>query len=159
MTFKGVDAEIKRLFQGVKDLEKEAIAEVQRAAVVVTQEMMALTPVWQGTTVRNFAASVGGSVSGNEKSPIGGVAPGPTNSMGLGEEPRRPANEAEALADVQGAVAGMRNLQDVFVGNTANDFNAVDSGALPTPQKARNPGGVIRPAQANARAKLGSKWK
>lgn len=159
MKFDGVDAEIARLFEGVKKLEADAIREVQRATMVVAQEMMDRTPVWEGTVVRNFAAAVGTSPSGSEKSAIGSGDPGPTNSMALGSEPRRPANEAAARAEIAQSVAGMRALKDVFIGNTSNDFDKADSGALPTPQRSRNPGGIVRPAQSAARGKLGGNWR
>lgn len=159
MKFAGVEAEIARLFNGVKELEKQAIAEVQNATVVVVRECMKNTPVWEGEVVRNYNAGVGGAAGGGAKSPIGGGDPGPTNSMALGSEPRRPANEAASLGEVRAAVAGMRALQDVVVGNSSSNFNRADSGAAPTPQTARNPGGIVRPALSSARGRLKGNWK
>lgn len=159
MKFTGVEAEIARLFSGVKELEQKAIKEVQSATVVVVKECMNNTPVWEGEVVRNFTAGVGSAPGGAAKKPIGGVDPGPTNSMALGSEPRRPANEAAAMSDVKGAVTGMRSLQDVFIGNASDNFNRADSGAAPTPQTARNPGGIVRPALSSARGQLRGNWK
>lgn len=159
MKFAGVNEEIMRLFAGLKELEKQAIKEVQSATVVVVKECMKNTPVWEGEVVRNFNAGVGGAAGGGAKAPIGGGDPGPTNSMPLGSEPRRPANEAAALGEIRGAVAGMRALQDVFIGNASGNFNRADSGAAPTPQTARNPGGIVRPALSSARGKLRGNWK
>lgn len=159
MKFAGADAEIARLFAGVKELEKQAIAEVQNAAVVVVQECMKNTPVWEGEVVRNYNAGVGGPGGGGAKAPIGSGPTGDTKNMALGSEPRRPANESAALGEVRSAVSGMRALQDVVVGNSSSNFNRADSGAAPTPQQARNPGGIVRPALSAARGKLKGNWK
>lgn len=159
MKIVGVEAEIARLFKGVKDLEKEAIISVQNAAVIVTQECMKNTPVWEGEVVRNYSAGVGSKSGAGAKPPIGSGPTGETKSMALGAEPRRPANEAAALGEVRGAVAGMRALEDVFISNASDNFNRADSGAAPTPQQARNPGGITRPALSSARGKLKGNWK
>jgi len=159
MKFSGVDAEIARLFQAVKDLEQEAIKEVQAATVVVVRECMKNTPVWEGEVVRNYTAGVGDAASGGAKPPIGGVDPGPTSNMAMGAEPRRPANEAAALGEVRAAVAAMRTLENVTIGNSSDNFNRADSGAAPTPQTARNPGGIVRPALSSARGILRRNWK
>ena len=159
MKFVGVEAEVARLFTAVKELEQRAIEEVQHATVVVVRECMKNTPVWEGEVVRNYNAGIGGGSGGGVKAPIGGVAPGNTNSMPLGSEPRRPANEAAALADVNASISGMRSLSDVVIGNSSANFNRADSGAAPTPQSARNPGGIVRPALSSARGILRRNWK
>lgn len=154
--FTGIDAAIAELKRGVGDLEQQAIAETRRAARIILESLFEHTPVWSGETVRNFRFSVGSPPSRGTSAAIGSGEPGPTNHLPLGAEPRRPANEAAARADLEAALSGMTKLADVFGTNTvgATKWNLLDSGVAPAPGKARNPAGIELPAMQGARGKL-----
>jgi len=158
--FTGIDAAIAELKRGVADLEQQAIAETRRAARIILESLFEHTPVWSGETVRNFKFSVGGAPARGTSAAIGSGEPGPTNHLPLGAEPRRPANEAAARADLEAALGGMTKLADVFGTNTvaATKWAMLDSGVAPAPGKARNPGGITVPALQNAKHQLRN-WK
>lgn len=163
MSFTGVGAEITRLKKGVKDFEKEAVLKMKNAVLVIMTELFSRTPVWTGETVRNYAVGLGTRPSGGSKGAIGSGDPGPTNSMAMGSEPRRPANEAAALTEALAAVSGMRKLQSVFITNFVDGekWSLIDSGSAPggPGQRVRNPGGVVKIAEMNAKARLGGDFK
>lgn len=157
----GIDSCIAEIRAAIDDLEQQAVAETKRAARIIQAELFANTPVWSGETVRNYKWAIGAAPARGAMEAIGSGEPGPTNHLAMGEEPRRAANEAAALADMESALAALTKLSDVFGTNTvaATKWNMVDSGVAPAPGKARNPGGVEMPAMQNAKAKLGPTWK
>lgn len=159
--FTGIKGEMSRVRKSAKELEKAAVVEVKRAGAVVIEAMFRRTPVWEGTSVRNFVAGIGKVAGGSEKPPIDNGPPGPTNLMAIGEEPRRPPNEAAARGEMQGVLKTLKKLQDVWFSNNSRDFDLVDAGAAPggPGQKIRNPGGVMLLAKQLARAQLGGLWK
>ena len=159
--FYGVGAEIKRLLKEVKDLEQEGVRQLKLAAITVIEALQSKTPVWSGETVRNYAVGVGQKPSGGEKAPIGTSPPGDTNSMSLGEEPRRPANEAAAIADAHASLSRLRRLQSLVITNLVSDekWDLVDSGSAPTPERARYPGGVAIAGLQKAKQMLGENWR
>lgn len=158
--FTGIDSAITELKEAVAALEHQAVEETKRAARVIQAELFANTPVWSGETVRNFKWAIGAAPARGALEAIGSGEPGPTNHLPLGEEPRRAANEAAALADLEAVLGGMSKLADLFGTNTvaATKWNLVDSGVAPAPGKARNPAGVEAPATQNARHRLPN-WK
>lgn len=157
----GIRGEMGRARKEAKTLERAAVQEVKRAGAVVIEAMFRRTPVWEGTTVRNFVAGIGSRPGGGEKAAIDNGPPGPTNDMAIGEEPRRAPNESAARGEMQGVLKSLKKLQDVFFTNNAKDFDLVDAGAAPggPGQKIRNPGGVMLLAKQLARAQLGGLWK
>jgi hypothetical protein len=159
----GIAAEMKRLREAVKELEKAAIVEMKKATVVVLQELFARTPVWSGETVRNYVVGVGVMPSGGPKSALGTGDPGPTNSMRMGTEDRRPENESAALSEAQAALSRMTRLKSIFITNTVDGlkWSLIDSGSAPggPDQVVRNEGGTSKIAEMNARARLAGKFK
>lgn len=154
--FRGSASEIRRLMAEVRELEREAVREVQNAARIVVDELMRGTPVWEGETVRNYGVSVGGN-SPSYRAAIGTGDPGPTNSMSLGEEPRRGINEDAAKADMERTLAAFKKLGPrIAVINTVDEkkWDLVDSGSAPTPEMARYPGGVEILATQRAKGRL-----
>lgn len=158
MQFSGADAEIKRMRDELKAFEMRAVEETKRAARVIMAELFAHTPVWEGTAIRNYVWYAAGGGAGGEKQALGSGDPGPTNDMSLGSEPRRPANEAAARADMETFLGAMRKLTSVRVSNTAAHFDLVDNGSAPTGDRARNPGGVMKVSEGNAKGAL-EHWK
>jgi hypothetical protein len=153
--FTGIAATIAELKRGAEELEHQAVEETKRAARVIQEELFANTPVWSGETVRNFRFAVGAPPSRGTLPAIGTGEPGPTNHLPLGAEPRRPANEAAARADLEAALS-FKRLVDVFGTNTvaATKWNLLDSGVAPAPGRSRTPGGIETPAMQNARHRL-----
>jgi len=157
--FVGIDATFAELRVAVAAFEQQAVEETKRAARVVTESLFEHTPVWSGETIRNFTWGIGTPPAGGAKPVIGSGDPGPTNSMPMGSEPRRPANEAAVMSELNAALS-FNKLADLFVTNTvaATKWNLVDSGVAPAPGQARNPGGVEVPALQSARGRLPN-WK
>lgn len=159
MGFTGVAMWLTVANREMEDFEKEAIELMKTAARTVTREMMDRTPVWSGGTVRNYVWAVGESPGGGEKSPVGG--PGERFGrrsgkapFGLGEEPRRADNEAAAEADMEAVLAGYTQLRNLHCENFSDIWDLVDNGSAPTPDRARNPGGVSVLAVQSTKSKL-----
>lgn len=154
-----VGATIQKLRDHVAEMKKLAIAEAKASTELLVERLMARTPVWEGTTLRNYSVGVGAPRKVNHTA-IGTGDPGPTNTMGLGEEPRRSANEAAVRADMASALGGMTELKNIFVTNNAPNWDLVDAGGAPggPNQQIRNPGGVSKIAMSDARGAL-KNWR
>lgn len=152
----GVAAFLAAAKKELTQFEAQCVAETKKAAYVLTECLFDQTPVWEGTAVRNYAWGVGAAPSGSEKAAVGSGDPGATGSMGAppAGEPRRPANESAALRDMENVLRAVNKLTPLFVTNFAQHFDLVENGSAPTPDRARNPGGVMRLAEQSARAKL-----
>lgn len=140
----------------VEDFRTQCVEEMKGAARTVTQEMMDRTPVWSGKTVRNYqwgaGAAPGGQIEALGGHPPRGVS---TGSMGLGEEPNRPANEAAALDDMESVLSDYDDLRKpLVVTNNSDIWDLIDNGSAPTPERARNPGGVSILAEQATKSKL-----
>lgn len=150
--FTGVTAEMNRLRAELAKFEEQAVQEVKDTARYLLEQLFERTPVWEGTTVRNFNVSTGGySMAFSQPSGIGD--PGPTNLMSLGSEPRRGANESAARSAAENALT-FKKLTDVYINNTSPHGEMIDLGEAPggAGQRIRNPGGVSMLAAAATRA-------
>lgn len=175
MGFSNIASAIKELKQEVEDLKQEGVEATKEAARVLTREMMDRTPVWSGKTVRNYAWAYNSQPAGGQIDPIGGpgfvagrnwaqqrqVDPGPTGSMGAppAGEPRRAENEDAALAEMEDVLSEVDDLGTLTVTNNSEIWDLVDNGSAPTPERARNPGGVSILAEQAALAQLGDNFK
>jgi hypothetical protein len=158
MPLVGIEQTRKQLEDEVKALETQASVELKRGVNVCLETMMSVTPVWTGETVANYHVSVGRAASGGFRGAVGSEDPGHTNKMPLGVEPRRPANEALARAEMVAAIAEIGDkLKDVMISNSVDDakWDMIDNGAAPggppgyplgPNQVERSPGGVSRVA-------------
>jgi hypothetical protein len=160
MPITGIDEMLKEIRDSIDGLERDGITAVKDAARVVTQELMDRTPVWSGKTCGSYAWGINGPGSFN-------YAGGPvskqeqTNKMPLpgGESNRGPAEDA-AMAALEGELPGFTALGlSMVVTNTSPIWDLVDSGSAPTPEHARNPGGVSALAEQSAKEKLGANFK
>jgi hypothetical protein len=100
------------------------------------------TPVHTGAALRNWQWTVG-TPSGTKLPDPGGVAPGPTNSMPLGPEPRR----ARAQADSDESFSALKftdPFQVFYLTNNDDDIMNLEYGKLPTPERSRSPAGMAR---------------
>ena len=138
----------------LKKLEKQAIKEVAEAAFIVSEAFFDRTPVWEGTTIRNYQWGKS-PIRGGQIAAIGSGDPGHTGFMAMGTEPRRPANENAVMAQLR-SVLPKDKLSDLYLTNTVRpeQWDLVDSGSAPRRSRARNPGGVTKIAIANAKSRL-----
>jgi hypothetical protein len=122
-------------------------AEYERQIVIqLNARILALTPVWEGDSIANYHWSVNSPLM-DHREPEGTGYPGPTNSMPLGAEPRRAANEAFVREDLQKVLAATLPA-DIYLTNTAPDIINLEYGQNPSPQTTRAPHGMIRLAIA-----------
>jgi hypothetical protein len=151
MGFTGVEAELAKVRKELAKLEEEAVEDLKITTRFLMEELFARTPVFEGTTIRNYKVGINGFASGFSNA-IGGEKPGPTNSMALGDEPRRPANEGAARAAMESALT-FKKLVNVFINNSAPNAALVDAGQAPggPTQVIRNPGGVSALAAQSTR--------
>lgn len=158
MSFTGIGAEFKRLLSEVHKFEERAVQEVKDTAMYILEQLMSRTPVWEGTTVRNYNVATGGFSSAFSQ-PSGSGDPGPTNLLNLGSEPRRGVNQEAARSAAKSALT-FEKLRDVYINNTSPHAELVDLGEAPggPGQRIRNPGGVSTLAVASARAERRN-WK
>jgi hypothetical protein len=156
--FAGIVEQMAALRAEAMHLEAQAVAETKRAARVLQENLFLRTPVHTGETIRNYAWGKDGAPGGGKKSAIGSGPTGQTSKMPLGAEPRRAGNEGAVRAELENVLSFTR-LTSLFVTNLATEkFDLVDSGSAPTPDTARNPGGVTMLAQQSLRASS-KDWK
>lgn len=155
--FAGVSTEIDKVRKAVAELEKQAVEETRRAAIVVQDAFFSFTPVWEGETIRNYAWGINGAPPSGVKQEIGSGDPGPTGRMPLGVEPRRAANEDAVMSELRSLLTFNR-LVNLSLTNNAPIWDLVDNGSAPTSERARNPGGVSKNAVAAARSVL-AHWR
>jgi len=138
----GIPNIVKAMKNKIDELKQEAVDQQKQAAGVLLERCFLHTPVWEGTTVRNFQFVSGGS--GGFKEPIDTGPTGQTNQMALGEEPRRAANEAAARDEATAYLANLKDMTNITLTNTAPHWGLVDAGLAPddNPHRPRNPGGV-----------------
>jgi hypothetical protein len=131
---KSMDKFKKRLGQGIADICMEA-----------DETIKSMTPVWSGLAVRNYIWTIGAPASG-VIDPINNGPPGPTNSMALGAEPRRDANEA-ASRETLLALDFSNPFQTFTLVNNAPTIAGLEYGLLPTPEQSRSPNGMFGQTQ------------
>lgn len=101
-----------------------------------------LTPVHTGQSVRNYVWSSGTAFQGVLPAIDNGPT-GKTNSMSLGEEPRRHVNEEAAAATLL-ALNFSNPFQTFTLTNNAPQIGGLELGLLPGPPlKSRSPAGMF----------------
>lgn len=121
---------------------------IDHFAVALNRTVVENTPVWEGTTLRNWRWAIGHADLGPAKPPEGeGIDPGRTNSMALGTEPRRAVNTIAEMEDFADFVTALNHRTgkpvDIFLTNTADSAAAIEYGQLPSPSQSRRPKGVL----------------
>ena len=112
------------------------------------------TPVWSGEALASYIWSIGSPSSEGPLEPVDTGDPGPTNSMSIGEEPRRNANQQEA--DESYEKLTFANPYKVFyLNNNTPHIGGLEYGLLPEdPLRQRSPNGMFGLALALVEAKL-----
>lgn len=149
--FTGIGQEMARLRKEITKFEGEAVEDLKETTHYLVEQMFLRTPVYEGTTVRNYNVAVG-RFSNAFSSAVGTGSPGPTNMLPLGAEPRRAANESAARAAMNAALS-FKKLVNVYINNTAPHADLVEFGDAPggPNQRIRNPGGVTALALQSTR--------
>lgn len=108
------------------------------------KQLMSKTPVYEGTTVRNYILTINTPFTGVFE-PISNGPTGNTNSMSLGTEPRRAENEAAA----ETSLSNLRIKPDnpfvkIIISNNSDSVAGLELGQLPgEPLKSRSPNGMF----------------
>lgn len=108
----------------------------------IDEYIKSLTPVYSGQSVRNYIWSSGAGFAGV----LDAIDTGPTgktNTMPLGVEPRREANE-EAAAESLLALNFGNPFQTFILTNNSPQISGLELGLLPGPPlKSRSPNGMF----------------
>jgi len=111
------------------------------------------TPVYTGQAVRNMVWSVGQGGSSELPAIENPAETGHTSDMGLGEEPRRHANQ-EAAQETLKALDFGNPFQTFVMTNASPDIGLIEDGAAGLPGKSRAPNGVFAITMAEVMNKL-----
>lgn len=113
------------------------------------------TPVYTGRTLVNFRWSLDAPLEDRRGAVKVPALPGKTSSLGLGNEPRRAANQAVIDAEFQGIISTLvkeRNpFRHIYLRNNMPNFSDIEYGSYS--EKSRTPpGGMTRRGEAKLRA-------
>lgn len=140
----------KKLFEQVKVEAQECLTRrIERIAVLLNEKLMEKTPVWSGSTIRNWNWSIGAPDMDVHEPEGQGTPPGPTNSMSIGSEPRRGENISAQKLDFEVFLAELRatrQVEMVYLTNASKAATLVEYGLAPggPDQVVRAPSGVLR---------------
>lgn len=126
---------------------------LERVTQELTKDILARTPVHTGKAIGNFVWSKGAPRFQNAAA-VGSGDPGPTGSMPLGSEPRRPANETRVWA-THAKLSFKRPFGVYSFANGDDNIAALEAGLLPTPERSRAPGGMIAITVLSVKTRLG----
>jgi hypothetical protein len=141
-------------FKSFFDAAEDALGRKENAVLVALNEkVLAHTPVWEGDTILNWRWSTRAPDMRHEEPRGQEIDPGPTNTMALGEEPRRKINEQRPRRSLAAALKAKKPV-DIYLTNTADSAVALEYGMLPTPATSRVDAakGIVRLAIAEVEA-------
>jgi hypothetical protein len=132
----------RKALESIKQAQANFGKNVQIITITAQKMLESLTPVNTGQAVRNYVWTIGAPNSAALPA-IDNGPPGPTNSMPLGQEPRRHANEEAADATL--LTLNMANPFQTFIcSNVSPDIEGLELGILPGPPwKSRSPNGMF----------------
>lgn len=126
----------------MKNFERRFAEGIRGLIIDADGFIKSLTPVHTGQTVRNYIWTAGEPFYGVFDA-IDTGDPGRTNSMPLGPEPRRAANEAAAAESLHGLDFG-NPFQTFVLTNNAPAVGGLEHGLLPGPPlQSRSPNGMF----------------
>lgn len=126
----------------MKRFERRFSDGIHQIIVGADEYIKSLTPVYTGETVRNYIWTMNVPFSGVHEAIDSGPT-GATNSMPLGVEPRRAANEAAAGESLHDLSFG-NPFQNYILTNNAPAVGGLELGILPgEPLKSRSPNGMF----------------
>lgn len=153
LTVRGVDNLDKITAQVEKLLAREVSTRLRLSAHFVHKSLHSHTPVFTGTAVRNYVWTVSAPYSGPTLDPVESCETGETSKMGLGNEPRRRANEALSTQTLK-TLDFNAPYQTYYVTNNAYHIMELESGLLPTPETSRSPFGIFSVTEENLQLNL-----
>lgn len=143
----------------VKDIDDLAVrigTNIKTIVIEADTMLKALTPVWSGQAVRNYIWTTDIPFAGVYEAIDSGPT-GHTNSMPLGAEPRRPANEAAAAESLVAVNIG-NPFQNFICRNNSPDIEGLELGLLPEPPlKSRSPNGMFVLVDTFIKAQIATK--
>jgi hypothetical protein len=162
------DSEARKAAEGAKRVTAKRLEQV---LLRFNDMILARTPVYTGKTLVNFRWSIGSPIKGERAPTRIPAKPGKTNTMRLGEEPRRAANEAVVRAELEEILSSIRSgqiPQKIYLTNTYEFFELVEYGTYNLEDSEdrksqavlirRTPaGGIVRPAERYLKRALKSK--
>lgn len=130
-----------RVRKSMDEMKKQLGAGIRDLCFEIDETIKSHTPVWSGKAVRNYLWSVGAPDTSVYPAIESGPT-GPTNSMPLGAEPRREANE-RASRETLLSIDFTDPFQNFILSNNADDIAGLEYGLLPTPERSRSPSGMF----------------
>ena len=120
----------------------------------IDRHIKMVTPVNTGQAVRNYIWTRG-SPNGTVFDAIDNGPPGPTNSMSLGEEPRRAPNEQAAARSIASLGVVGDPFGVIYLTNRSPDIVGLEAGSLPGPPlRSRSPQGMFGITEQFANTKV-----
>jgi len=124
--------------------KKEFTERIENIAFFIHERMLARTPVHTGETVANYQWTVDQPFIGTIEPIESPSDPGHTNTLPLGVEPRRRANEAMANASFYEIDWSKTFGRVVYLTNNADQWGGLEAGQLPeAPLRQRSPMGML----------------
>lgn len=138
------DGNLTAVLQGtMKKVLDKVDRDLDAKLVQLNELILAQTPVWEGDVIHNFRWSTRAPDYRYEAPIETPQEPGPTNTMALGTEPRRRANERRPRQSLAGALRAKEPVT-IYLTNTSEHAVELEHGLLPTPQTSRARPGYIR---------------
>lgn len=139
----GKDRARSEALASIDKLEKKFARNLHWVVDEIDKHIKAVTPVNTGQAVRNYVWT--------RESPntivfdaIDNGDPGPTNSMALGQEPRRGVNEAAAAESLTSLNLLGDPFGEIILTNNAPNIEGLEKGLLPGPPlRSRSPSGMF----------------
>lgn len=138
-------------------IKKRHLYRITMAIHIMHEAVEERTPVWSGSAVANYKWSVG-SPDYTYVEPYDNGDPGPTNSMALGTEPRRPPNAEIAVMSMHDMPIG-NGFGRYYLNNNDPDIEGLEMGQLPpAPLVSRSPFGMVNLSLSFVHMMLESSW-
>ena len=112
------------------------------------------TPVYTGRTLVNYRWSLGAAIDVRRAAVRTPALPGTTSDLGLGNEPRRAANQAIIDAEFEEVVRSIQKSRNpfvkVFLTNNVPNFDQIEYGTY-SDEARTPPGGMVRRGEVQLR--------
>lgn len=143
------------MLKSIADLEARMARNIEVLVREVDEHIKSLTPVHTGQAVRNYIWTTG-APSTTVFEAIDNGPPGPTNSMSLGQEPRRDVNETAAAQSLE-SLNFANPFTTIYLTNNSPDIVGLELGRLPFPGRSRSPRGMFGLVNTYVQAKIAAK--
>ena len=139
----GKDKARKEALASIQKLESNFAKNLNHLVTEIDSQIKSVTPVHTGQAVRNYIWTVG-TPNNITYDAIDNGDPGRTNSMALGEEPRRGVNESAAAQSLPSLALATNPFGVIYLTHHSPDIVGLEKGVLPGPPlRSRSPGGMF----------------